>query len=150
MPFVKDIKFGKIYEHIILKFLSTDKNIEQFVMPNWRFKPYDILDTSTNKKYEIKSDRYTYTTRNVCIEYQYDKKDSGILTTESDYYFYFVVNTESTKPHERVYKIPTEDIRRMINHKLYHKTQKGGDAWKATFYLFRENLFSQYIISLNE
>jgi hypothetical protein len=150
MTFVKDLKFGKQYEHAILKYLAIGKNIEQFVMPKGKFKPYDILDTSTNIKYEIKSDRFTYTTRNVCIEYQYNNQDSGILTSEAIYYFYFVVNTESTKPYERVYKIPTEDIRKMIQHKLFHKSQKGGDAWKSSFYLFRENLFSQYIISLNE
>lgn len=150
MPFAKDLKFGKIYEHIILKYLSTEDNIQQFRMPKGKFKPYDILDTSTNIKYEIKSDRFTFITKNVCIEYQYKKQDSGISTTESDYYFYFVVNTQSTKSYERVYKIPTEDIRKMIQHKLYHKTQNGGDAFQATFYLFRENLFYQYIIYINE
>ena len=138
MGFVSDLKFGNIYEKDVLKRLSSNA-----VLVKGKCKPCDIVDGDI--KYECKSDRYTFTTHNLCIEFECSNKESGIMATESDFYFYYVINTENKESlFEKVYKIPTTVIREMIADKKYHKIQKGGDGWKSKFYLFRENLFSQY------
>ena len=145
MTFINDLNFGKSYEEITInKFLQKENN--NYKLSSGKFKPYDIINESTGEKYECKSDRWTYRTGNVCIEFQYKNADSGISSTESDFYFYYVVNEKSDKKYERVYKIPTDFIRQLITEKKYHKIQNGGDNWKSKFYLFKELIFSSYII----
>jgi hypothetical protein len=151
MTFQKDLQFGKTYEQLTLKFLKKQITDDVLTVSKGKFKPYDIINESTGEKYEVKCDRLTYKSGNICIEYQCNNSDSGITSTESNFYFYYVVNpTSTTNVYERVYKIPTEDLRQMIAKKQYHKTQNGGDGWRSKFYLFRENLFSLYIISTHE
>jgi hypothetical protein len=137
MTFVNDLKFGKVYENDAKDRLVNAKIIEG------KFKPYDMIDED-GLKYEVKSDRWTFKTGNLCIEFECNNKPSGITSSEADFYFYYVVNTASTKPYECVYKIPTVNIREMINKASYHKIQKGGDLWRSKFYLFKVELFEGY------
>ncbi len=44
----------------------------------------------TNKKVEVKRDRVAHKTGNIFIEYESRGKPSGIATTQSDYYAYFI------------------------------------------------------------
>lgn len=148
MTFVKDLKFGKLYEQITLNMFLQNEN-DKFTLSSGKFTAYDIINETTGDKYEVKSCRWAYKTGNICIEYQFNNHDSGINSTDSDYYFYYVVNPTSTNVYERVYKIPTDDLRKMIQEQKFHKKQNGGDGWKSKFYLFKEKIFSSYQLYTN-
>jgi hypothetical protein len=136
--FKKDLEFGQKFEVDYVK----RYNIQNYVLSTGKFKPYDILDTDTKIKYEVKADRWSYSTGNICIEYTSWNKPSGIVTTESDFYIYYVI-----KPREEynIYKIPVSVIKDKINKKQYFRTLSGGDRNSNTqFYLFRMSLFEVY------
>ncbi len=83
-------------------------------------KGYDIIvkynaQTSIEfeTKYELKADRLSYKTGNVCIEIANCGRASGITSTKSDGY--------------DLYLIPTEELKEMINSKKY-KVIRGGDG----------------------
>jgi hypothetical protein len=94
MTFVKDLKFGKLYEQITLNMFLQNEN-DKFTLSSGKFTAYDIINETTGDKYEVKSCRWAYKTGNICIEYQFNNHDSGINSTDSDYYFYYVdaINT---------------------------------------------------------
>jgi hypothetical protein len=141
MTFIADLKFGNIYEQDCLTRLKGAKIIQG------KFKPYDVIDEK-GIKYEVKADRWTYKTHNLCIEFECNNKPSGITSSEADYYMYYIVNTDNKeKPYEYVLKIPSDDIRALIEDKKYHKVQKGGNGWRSKFYLFRDTLFEKYLLS---
>ena len=60
------------------------------VISQGKFKEYDIINENT--KYEIKCDRWTMISGNIAIEHSCFGKPSGIETTESDFYIYYVLN----------------------------------------------------------
>jgi hypothetical protein len=140
MTFIDDLKFGNIYEQDCLTRLKCAKIMQG------KFKPYDVIDEK-GIKYEVKADRWTYRSHNLCIEFECNDKPSGITSTEADYYMYYIVNTDNKdKPYEYVLKIPSDDIRALIEDEKYHKVQKGGNGWRSKFYLFRDTLFEKYIL----
>jgi hypothetical protein len=99
------------------------------------------LENNNWIKVEVKCDRMTKKTKNICIEFKCSNKSSGITTTESDYYIYFVVGTDD------VYKIPTNDIRKIIRDNNF-RTYKGGDFGRSEFYLIPEKHFENYLVEL--
>lgn len=138
--FKSDLIFGKKYEKAFLNII----NAKDFKIMEGNFKEYDLEVYNNNKitKYEIKSDRLTTKTGNICIEYRSYGKDSGISTSESDYYGYFeVIDSDN----HILYLIPTNYIKDCIKDKKYTRTMKGGDNYKSEFYLFKKNLFDNYI-----
>lgn len=134
MTFADDLKFGNKYEQDCISRLKNAKIIKG------NFKPYDIIDED-GIKYECKSDRLAFKKGNLCIEFECNKKPSGISSTESDFYFYYIIT--DTEP--EVYKIPTNDIRTMIDNKDYHRVMNGGDGYRSRFYLFKKTLFQNYL-----
>jgi hypothetical protein len=136
MGFTNDLTFANIYEQDCIRRLKTAQKM------NGNFKPYDIIDAN-GVKYEVKADRIAHRTGNVCIEYECRAKPSGIASSEADFYMYYVVKDKCIS---KLFKIPTGDIRRMIDDQAYHKTQLGGDAWLSRFYLFRIDLFERYAL----
>ena len=70
-------------------------------------KEYDIIvKHNTNEtEYEIKADRLSYKTGNVCIEIANSGRPSGITSTKSDYWGYFVIKPDGYD----LYLIPTEE-----------------------------------------
>ena len=140
MTFASDLRFGKVYENDCAIRVGNDVKIIQ-----GKFKPYDMIDKD-GVKYEVKSDRMTVKTGNICIEYMCNGEKSGITTTESDWYVYYVVDTTSGKPYERVYKIPVGEIKEMIKKTMFSRIFKGGDGWRSTFYLFKEDMFQNFKI----
>ncbi len=141
--FQDDLKFGQKYEQELINILKP----ESYELSKGKFKPYDIIITNNNKirKYEVKSDRLTYKTKNLCIEFECSNKESGIQTTESHYYAYFVITDNNNYD---LYIIPTKRLRKEIEKKSYHKIMNGGDGWRAKFYLFKIDKFEKYKISL--
>ena len=138
MSFIKDLNFGLKYEKLFLNYIKYDYIIKHV----GNFKEYDILAKKDDieTKYEIKSDRLAYKTKNLCIEYECSKKPSGITTTEADYYGYFIINNEEYD----LYIIPTEFINECIENKLYKRDITGGNGYKARFYLFSLDIFKEF------
>ena len=122
MKFNSDLKFGQIYEKEfinIMGFKSYEHETKKAI------KEYDIIvkHNGSETKYEIKADRLSYKTGNLCIEIANSGRPSGITSTKSDYWGYFVI-----KPYGYdLYLIPTEELKEMINPKKY-KVIRGGDG----------------------
>jgi hypothetical protein len=138
MPFVGDLAFGNKYEQEYVKITG----VTNYQIKTGKFKPYDIEITENNTTHyiEVKADRMTHSTGNMCIEFMCNNEPSGITTTTADFYAYF----EVTPTGYNLYKIPVPIIREAIANKTYHKSVSGGDRWRSNFYLFKKNLFSEF------
>ena len=136
MTFQSDLEFGNNYELLYTKI----KNLHEPVISEGKFSAYDII--SDNVKYEVKADRLAFKTNNLCIEYECNKKPSGISTTEADFYCYFVL--KNNKEYD-LYEIPVNVLKDEIQRKTYKRSMKGGTNYKSSFYLFDKNLFINYL-----
>ena len=136
--FINDLSFGKKYESILASYLQPFyTNINKI---EGKFKEYDLI-CDNEIKYEVKSDRLSYKTGNVAIEYMCNNKESGITSTQSDYYGYFIIKSPDDYD---LYIIPTEYIKNIIKDKKYKRTVKGGDGYKSQMYLFDLSIFKDY------
>ena len=135
--FRKDLNFGMKYEREALIYFTH----KEYIFNN-DYK-YDIL-FDDNLKVEVKSDRLAYKTNNICIEYMYKNKPSGITKTEASIYIYFIIKPDNTYS---LYKIPVDILKEFIENKQYIKDLKTGEG--AMSYLFNLSVFSDYIVSIN-
>jgi hypothetical protein len=137
MPFQEDLAFGKKYENVIREIYEY----EDIWFPEGKHKEFDCWLTQGGNKlfFEVKADKITGRTGNICIEYESYGLPSGIMATTADYYVYFVVG-------ENVfYEIPTDVLREFVNKKKYHWTCSGGDKKSNNkMFLFRRGLFEEY------
>lgn len=133
MGFCNDLKFGKKYEKLALKYVEYN-DIE---FKKGCFKPYDfIADGKT--KYEIKSDRMGHRTGNMAIEYFCNNKPSGITSTEADYWIYFVIYPDKTD----CYKFPTAELRELIKD---CRKVSGGDGYRSRLSLLPITSCAKYL-----
>jgi len=141
MGFISDKLFGKKYENDFVNLIEYD----EYKFPEKEYhKPWDVEITKDGEitHFEVKADRRTFSTGNICIEFAYNGEDSGITSTTADYWVLYVVNGDKT---ERIYLVPTDNLRQMITDKKYHKTINCGDGWKSRCYLFKETEFTEYL-----
>ena len=142
--FQQDLKDGEYFE---IQFTQL-ANITNYEKVEGLFKPYDIKNLDDEMKYEVKTDKRTAETNNICIEFACNGDDSGIEKTESDYYVYFVrdtTNSTNKYAYHYYYLIPTKVIKEYIklnNHRM--KPYRGGDGNRSQFYLIKENKFIKY------
>ncbi len=134
MKFQSDLKFGQIYEKELIKIMGfqtykheTSKAIKEYDTIV-KYNAQTSIEFET--KYEIKADRLSYKTRNDCIEITNCGRPSGITSTKSDYWGYFVIKPDGYD----LYLIPTEELKEMINPKIY-KVIRGGDGKKSELIL---------------
>jgi len=142
--FSKDLKFGEFYE---LKLLEHIKH-KSYIKPPGNFKDYDIeilKNNGTKSTYEVKADRKIIYSGNICIEYMCKNKHSGISTSKAKYWAIFELKDETYT----LYKIPTKILHNYIGDKKYFKDLSGGDYNNAKLYLFKKELFKDYIIYSN-
>jgi hypothetical protein len=130
--FAKDLAFGRKYEGIA-KTMLNEVLVDE---PKGCFSAYDFK--TEKAKYEIKSDLYTHRTGNLFIEFECSGKPSGITTTASDYYIYFVVKGDGFD----AYKIPIDVLREAC--KKPKAIKAGGDGWKSRGFLIDVQLFGGY------
>ena len=144
MNFKNDLEFGQSYELELLKYIDYDK----YIQSQGKFKPYDIKIYKNDKitRYEVKSDRITYYTGNITIEYECFNNPSGIATTRAKYYAYFVVKPNNSYD---LYIIPVKKIKQYIERKKYLKISSGGDYHLSKFYLFNKSKFQKYKKNIN-
>jgi hypothetical protein len=139
MSFNSDLAFGNIYEKKLVELIPN----ESYLIKEGYFPDYDVEITNNNimVTYEVKADRYTYKTNNVAIEFECNNSPSGIETTTSDFYAYFVI-----KPYNlfELYIIPTNIIKSKIEEKEYKKILLGGDNKKSRLYIMDLNNFLEY------
>lgn len=139
--FHDDLAFGKKYEALIPLLIPHEK-IEMF---EGYVKEYDgcIIQNAKKRFYEVKADRYTAKTGNICIEHICNGLPSGIATTKADIWYYFVVGTN------RYYSIPVEFLNWMIETQEYERDLyvAGG---KNRCYLFREKKFESFVNTYDE
>ena len=131
---VSDLAFGKKYEKIAIGLLENgevEEAPEGVAFSDWDFKHDGVA-------YEVKSDRHTTRTGNLCIEYEHTNKPSGISITKADYWFYFAVAGDTYT----VYKIPVgvlKDACSRAGVRTWHT-----DGGNSRFYLIPVCEFSGY------
>ena len=142
MPFQSDLLLGKKYEVMLLDYLDKDEYTEVEFAPEKRFVEWDVKLKSgvLEAKYEVKADRLSAKTGNLCIEYECSGQPSGISTTQADYYAYFVIHAS----HHDLYLIPVERIKSLVAQGAYKKLN-GGDGYRSRFYLIPKAVFAEYI-----
>jgi len=129
MKFNTDLKFGQTYEKEFIKIMGF-KSYEHETTK--AIKEHDIIvkHNSSETKYEIKADRLSYKTGNLCIEIANSGRPSGITSTKSDYWGYFVIKSDGYD----LYVIPTEELKEKAFSKQY-KSIRGGDGKKSDLVL---------------
>jgi hypothetical protein len=142
--FKKDLIFGNKYEEEFIKVY----NPYRYEIKRGYYKEFDIEiwdEENESTRYEVKADRWTNKTGNICIEFECNNKPSGITTTWADYYVYFVIKNDSYD----LYIIPVYIINELIKDKKYKSIKKGGDNYGASFYLFDKTIFNDYLKKIN-
>jgi hypothetical protein len=120
--FISDLAFGKEYEKRALNYFSNYRDVE---FSQGKNKLYDVsIVMNDHRRFiEVKSDRMGKRTGNVAIEYECNGKPSGITSTGSDYWVYFVEGVG-------VYKFPIADLREIFS-RCWYKCIKGGDGFRS-------------------
>lgn len=139
MSFHADLAFGKLYEHILLDYIDYD---EVEFAPTKCFSDWDvkIRRDGLEGTYEVKADRMSAKTGNLCIEYQCNGKASGIDTTKALFYAYFVVKGNT---HD-CYIIPVTELKKLI---LENNYKRGSTQFGASrFYLIPKSVFTPYLV----
>lgn len=105
------------------------------------FKPWDIRIQNKEEliTFEVKADRQSRRTGNVVIEFECNKKPSGITSSTADYWIYFIIGSH------QYYMIPREALLDMIKENKYQRIVKGGDGYRSNMYLFRMTDFMDYL-----
>jgi hypothetical protein len=142
MPFNLDLLLGKKYEILLLDYLNNDEYSEVEFAPNQRFVEWDVKVKrgALEAKYEVKADRLSAKTGNLCIEYECSGQPSGISTTQADFYAYFVIHGSD----QDLYLIPVARIKELVAQGGCKK-MSGGDGYRSRFYLVPKTVFSEFI-----
>ena len=130
--FKKTLAFGNLYEEE-LKMLIPHKECIQSIKGE-----YDLILDKT--KYEVKADRFMFKTDNVLIEYESNKKASGISITEADYYAIFEIDNDKYE----LYLVPVLEIKQLISEKMYKRKISCGYNKLSQCYLFDKIHFDKF------
>lgn len=139
--FARDLKIGQYFEDKLLshvKYISYDRPDGYF--PDYDFKFYKKSGKTTT--YEVKADFYIPLTGNIAIEYECNNRPSGISLSTAKYWAIFAYNGTNYT----LYKIPKKILIHSIEKQKYFKKAVGGDNNASRLYLFKKELFNEYII----
>lgn len=138
---------GKFYELETLKYIDYDK----YNFSIGKFKEWDIEIYKNDKTiyYEVKSETNAFKYGNLCIEYEYNGKPSGIFGTTADYWVHYAIK-DKIKNFYTLYIIPTSELKQLINDKKYFRQTNGGDMNLSKCYLFRMKDLDKYKICIKE
>lgn len=142
--FYQDLQTGQYYEIELMKFIKY----KEYEQSQGNFKEYDLKVFKKNgstSTYEVKADKMINITGNICIEYMCRNKPSGINTSTAKYWAIF----ECKGMNYTIYKIPRKILMEYIENKKYFKDVNGGDNMASKLYLFKKDLFIDYIIYSN-
>ena len=137
--FYETLAYGKKYEAELIKLLHLE---------NAKTTDSKFFDIDYNGiKYEVKADRMTHRTGNVCIEFQSNGVASGIAITQAEIYAYFMVFPNGSY---ELFLIPVEYIKAQIIEQEYKSILNGGYNKLSRFYLFPLHKFSKFKKDLKE
>lgn len=139
MTFNSDLALGKEYEKKALALFDY----ETYKISEGEVKEYDIdmtLKNGKNIKIEVKCDRLAKKTGNIVIEYMYNGKDSGINSTQADYWIYFIIDDNC------YYKFPVKRLRKLVKE---CKSISGGYNKRSNMYLLNIKTLDKYRHKLN-
>lgn len=135
--FKRDLKKGQKYERLATEYFDY----RSVHFPKGKFSDYDfILDNKL--KIEVKSDIIASTTGNLAIEYKCNGKPSGLHTTKSDFYVYFICHADKE---DEAFKIPTEELKSLC--RKNGRKVSGGDRNASRMYLLHRDHIIKYLIS---
>lgn len=137
--FKQCLKEGKKYEMETLNYLDYD----EFEFNDDNKYDIKIIKNNIETLVEVKSEKRSGLTGNICIEYYCRGKPSGIATTQAHYYYSYVIYSD--KPY-RLFKIPVVDLKQMIKNKLFVRDCIGGDDMASKMYLFSIKSIEKYEI----
>lgn len=143
--FNQDLKFGQHYEKEFLRLMKF-KNYKHETSKV--ISDYDIIVYNNDEeiKYEIKADRLSHKTNNICIELTCNDRPSGLSITHSHYWGYFVLKNYG-KEYD-LYIIPTQDIKDLIYSNNF-RTIRGGDKQNELI-LIPLQYFQKYLYTKNK
>lgn len=149
--FARDLKQGNFYEKKALDYF----NWKTYNITKGYFKDYDIQifdENGDETKIEVKSDRLSSKTGNLCIEYEYKNNSSGINSTTADYWVYFVLygkdgNIYNDIEREDCYIIPTNELKELIKN---CRSVCGGDGYNSKLYLLPKDKCSKYLTEITK
>jgi hypothetical protein len=134
MSWKADLALGQKYEKIALEKLGEG----DVVLPpeNVAHSPWDFKHAG--RAYEVKSDRWTARTGNLCIEYEHTGVPSGISLTEADDWIYYAISGSG----DYAYKIPVGLLREAVARPGVRKHFT--DGGNSRFFLIPERDFVAY------
>ena len=116
--FQKDLKRGKAGEYKLGKLLEKEGNSVEYA-PDGYFKPYDLkITTKENRTYSIEVKTDETESANVFIEFLSRGNESGIYSTQAD--FYAVYNIQAG----RVWFSPPDRLIRIHKNETYERIVK--------------------------
>lgn len=140
------VKYG-IKGELIAKFYIESIKEEVFLLYNHNDE-YDLL---TNKyKYEIKTDSNFIKYNSVFLEFESNKKESGIKTSKSDYYIFVCPNNENFEI-IKLFQIETNILKELItnNNNFLIKNSDCKDYYNNIYninkgYIIHKNILLKY------
>jgi hypothetical protein len=132
-------------EEIGVKPIKKDRKKFDLDLQYGSIREEKVAEMLTDKKIEVKSERGMWMkTGNIAIEYESWRKPSGIMATESDYWFHNLCVGDN----EFCTLVFKTDVLKTIVDKLdYFKTVSGGDNNASKMYLVNlQKLFSSDVI----
>jgi len=130
--FKKTLAFGNSYEEILKELIPHQECIQSIK------GEFDLILDGV--KYEVKADRFMFKTNNVLIEYESNKKASGISITEADYYAIFEIDGDKYE----LYLVPVNEIKQLIKEKMYKRKISCGYNKLSQCYLFDKIYFDKF------
>jgi hypothetical protein len=140
MGFRRDLNFGQKYENISTTFTGFDRIV---LAPNKPQSYWDYYTVKGDKKicYEVKADRLAHRTGNLVIEFQCNKKPSGLTATKADYWYYFVVDNNGNYD---VYKFPVDELKELVIKENCQKIN-GGNGYRSKMYVLKKDKCDKYL-----
>ncbi|MBC8437051.1 hypothetical protein H8D85_01860 [bacterium] len=147
--FNKDLEYGRDGEMVIGLYLSMQgMQIIEGVSKDFYNPDYDLLMYSPkhdkNLKFEVKTDNYVsdeLDTGNIAIEIMYKGKSSGLSSTKSDWWVYYMPNISSNN----VWMMQVDKLRDLIKKNIKRlKVVMGGDDNQSKLVLIPRKEYSRY------
>lgn len=133
--FNEDLHIGLKQEQILL-----DKIREKYPcsvqIP--AYKGYDLFIPETNDRIEVKYDKMSIQTGNYAIEIEYGGNESGLMTTEADYWIIY------DSIHYLMIE-PKRIIECILKHRLVYVDMTGkGDSKAKKAFLIKKDILKKY------
>lgn len=139
---LKDLNEGQKGERIIADYLNEKFGLEEIIFNDdyrWDFKG---TKASEAIYFEVKTDRYEYfkkdITWNMFIEVSCSGRNSGITTSQADWFIYYYPD------HELFYMIKIKDLQELIEKENFRKISQAGDGARVEGYLIHRKQYREY------